>query len=62
MKIIDQIRKKYGSRKWFHRIELGLSSREFVIYSNGYPYTEDGEVYDYAKLNKIKIKIIPIGG
>ena len=62
MKRIDQIKKMFGSKSWFHRIEQGSGNREFVIYSNGYPYTEDNKVYDYAKANKIKIKIIPIGG
>ena len=61
MKRIDQIKQMFGSKSWFNRIEC--TNREFVIYSNGYPYTEDNNnVYDYAKANKIKIKIIPIGG
>ena len=62
MKRIDQIKQMFGSKSWFNRIECGCTNREFVIYSNGYPYTEDNNVYDYAKANKIKIKIIPIGG
>jgi hypothetical protein len=62
MKPIERIEKKFGSRPWFNRIERGGTNREYIIYSNGYPYTEDDSVYSYAKSNKIKIKIIPIGG
>lgn len=62
MKHIDEIKKKFGSRPWFNRIERGIDRREYVIYSNFYPYTEDTVVYDYAKANKLKIKIIAIGG
>lgn len=62
MKLNELIKNKFGKRPWFNRIEPGFNKREFVIYSNYYPYTEDGKVYDFAKSNKIKISIRPLGG
>jgi hypothetical protein len=61
MKLIKLIEDKYGKRPWYNRLENGINKREFVIYANYYPYTEDGKVYDFAKSNKIKISIRPLG-
>jgi hypothetical protein len=62
MKPIELITKTFGKRPWYNRLENGLNKREFIIYANYYPYTEDGKVYDFAKSNKIKISIRPLGG
>ena len=62
MKTIDLIQKKFGKRSWYNRLENGFSKREFIIYANRYPYTEENEVYEFAKTNKIKISIRPLGG
>ena len=61
MKLIKLIEDKYGKRPWYNRLENGINKREFIIYANYYPYTEDGQVYDFAKSNKIKISIRPLG-
>lgn len=61
MKLTDRISNKFGKRVWYNRLELGFNKREFIIYSNYYPYTEEHRVYEFAKKNKIKISIRPIG-
>ena len=61
MKLLSLIEKAYGKRPWYNRIENGFNKREFIIYVNYYPYTEDGKVYDFAKSNKIKISIRALG-
>jgi len=61
MKLIKLIEDKYGKRPWYNRLENGINKREFIIYANYYPYTEDGKVYDFAKSNKIKISNRPLG-
>jgi len=61
MKLIKLIEDKYGKRPWYNRLENGINKREFIIYANYYLYTEDGKVYDFAKSNKIKISIRPLG-
>jgi hypothetical protein len=61
MKLVELINKKFGKRSWFNRLENGFNKREFIIYANRYPYTEDDEVYKFAKKNKIKISIQSLG-
>jgi len=61
MKLIELIEKTFGKRPWYNRIENGFNKRQFIIYSNYYPYTEDEKVYSFAKNNKIKISIRPLG-
>jgi hypothetical protein len=61
MKLVKLIEEKYGKRPWYNRLENGINKREFIIYANYYPYTEDSKVYDFAKSNKIKISIRPFG-
>ena len=61
MKLIESINKKFGKRSWFNRIENGFNKREFIIYAHRYPYTEDDDVYKFAKQNKIKISIHVLG-
>jgi hypothetical protein len=61
MKLVKLIEEKYGKRPWYNRLENGINKREFIIYANYYPYTEDSKVYDFAKSNKIKISIRPLG-
>lgn len=61
MKLIELINKKFGKRSWFNRLENGYNKREFIIYANRYPYMEEAEVLKFAKLNKIKITIQPLG-
>ena len=62
MKLVKLIEQKYSKRPWYNRIENGVNKREFIIYANYYPYTEDSTVYNFAKDNKIKISIRPLGG
>ena len=61
MKLTEKISNEFRKRLWYNRLETGFNKREFIIYCNYYPYTEDGVVYDFAKKNKIKIIIRPIG-
>jgi hypothetical protein len=61
MKLTEKISNKFRKSLWYNRLETGFNKREFIIYCNYYPYTEDGVVYDFAKKNKIKIIIRPIG-
>ena len=61
MKLVELINKKFGKRSWFNRLENGFNKREFIIYANRYPNTEDDEVYKFAKKNKIKISIQSLG-
>lgn len=61
MKLIKLIEDKYGKRPWYNRLENGYNKREFIIYANYYPYTEDSKVQKFAKENKIKINIRPLG-
>lgn len=61
MKITKLIENKFSTRPWYNRLEPGLNKREFIIYANYYPYTEDQSVYDFAKSNKIKISVRILG-
>lgn len=67
MKTIDKIKNKYEKRKWFNRIENvnrienGFYKKEYIIYANYYPYTEDEEVLRFAKSMGIKISVKALG-
>jgi hypothetical protein len=61
MKTIDKIKKQYEKRKWFNRIENGFYKKEYIIYANYYPYTEDEEVLRFAKSMGIKISVKALG-
>ena len=61
MTLLELIKNTFGNLPWYNRIENGFNKREFIIYANYYPYTEDGKVYDFAKSNKIKISIRVLG-
>jgi hypothetical protein len=61
MKTIDKIKKQYEKCKWFNRIENGFYKKEYVIYANYYPYTEDNDVLRFAKRMGIKISVKALG-
>jgi hypothetical protein len=61
MKLNKLIQAKYGKCPWYNRLENGYNKREFIIYANSYPYTEECDVYEFAKTNKIKISIHLLG-
>ena len=61
MKTIDKIKNQYEKRKWFNRIENGFYKKEYIIYANYYPYTEDEEVLRFAKSMGIKISVKAFG-
>lgn len=61
MKTIDKIKKQYEKCKWFNRIENKFNKKEYVIYANYYPYTEDDEIRRFAKSMRIKISVKALG-
>jgi len=62
MKTFKLIQNKFGKQPWYNRVAKGTNKREFIIYTNTYPYTEEDVVYEFAKTNKIKISIHLLGG
>lgn len=62
MKTFKLIQNRFGNQPWYNRVANGTNKREFIIYTNNYPYTAEAELYEFAKTNKIKISIHLLGG
>jgi hypothetical protein len=59
LKIITEHFKRYN---WFERVDATSYKNEYVIYTNKYPYMDDRYVFEYEKLNKVRLHIRTIGG
>ena len=61
MKIIVKLTEKYKCFDWFNRIESTSHKNEYLLIVNYYPYNDENLLFNFEKINKIKLKIQSIG-
>lgn len=57
MNHIKKITTHFSIYPWFKKVESTSYKKEFLMYVDKYPYSEDQSIFEYEKLNKVRIRI-----
>ena len=57
MKQLKQITEHFSQYAWFLRAEQTSYPKEFMLFADKYPYSEDHVIFDYEKTNKVRLRI-----
>lgn len=57
MKQIKEITDVFSKYDWFLRVESTAYKKEYIIFADKYPYSDDHIVFEYAKNNKLRLRI-----
>ena len=57
MNRLNHIKQHFSQYGWFDRVEKTAYKKEYVIFVNTYPYSQDIVIFDYERQNKIRLRI-----